>query len=64
MQQRLADLGYDPGPVDGVVGARTRAAIRAFQKDNELPETGTYVVRVSARNLATTGSYTVTRGCP
>jgi hypothetical protein len=28
-----------------------------------LPETGTYVVRVSARNLATTGSYTVTRGC-
>ncbi|MGH6920707.1 MAG: trypsin-like peptidase domain-containing protein, partial [Geminicoccaceae bacterium] len=40
VQQRLADLGYDPGPVDGVVGPRTRAAIRAFQADLGLPVDG------------------------
>ncbi|MGH6896894.1 MAG: trypsin-like peptidase domain-containing protein [Geminicoccaceae bacterium] len=40
VQQRLADLGYDPGPVDGVVGPSTRAAIRAFQADAGLPVDG------------------------
>jgi TPR repeat protein/S1-C subfamily serine protease len=40
VQQLLADLGYDPGPADGVVGPRTRAAIRAFQADVGLPVDG------------------------
>jgi S1-C subfamily serine protease len=40
VQQRLGDLGYDPGPVDGVVGPSTRAAIRAFQADAGLPVDG------------------------
>ena len=31
VQQLLIDRGEDPGPVDGVCGARTIAAIRAFQ---------------------------------
>ncbi len=31
VQRALARLGYDPGPFDGVVGLRTRAAVRAFQ---------------------------------
>jgi hypothetical protein len=31
VQQLLTDRGEDPGPVDGVCGARTIAAIRAFQ---------------------------------
>lgn len=39
-QRRLAALGYDPGPADGVAGARTRAAIEAFERDNGLPVTG------------------------
>jgi peptidoglycan hydrolase-like protein with peptidoglycan-binding domain len=26
--------GYAPGPVDGLVGPRTRTAIRQFQQDN------------------------------
>ncbi len=33
VQTKLAALGYDPGPVDGVMGRRTRAAIQAFQAD-------------------------------
>jgi peptidoglycan hydrolase-like protein with peptidoglycan-binding domain len=39
-QQRLADLGYDPGEADGVLGPRTRAAVTAFQKDKGLSATG------------------------
>ena len=27
LQQALADAGYDPGPVDGDFGPRTRAAV-------------------------------------
>lgn len=30
----------DPGPIDGVMGARTQAALRAYQKDQNLPQTG------------------------
>jgi len=33
IQQGLLNIGYDPGPVDGLYGNRTRAAIEAFQKD-------------------------------
>ena len=30
LQQALADRGHDPGPVDGVMGTRTRAALRKY----------------------------------
>jgi hypothetical protein len=40
VQADLWDLGYDPGPVDGLLGARTRAAIRAYQRDAGLPVDG------------------------
>ncbi|EAS51725.1 putative efflux transporter, RND family, membrane fusion protein subunit [Aurantimonas manganoxydans SI85-9A1] len=40
LQQRLETLGYSPGTVDGVLGASTRAAIRAYQRDNGLEVTG------------------------
>jgi len=40
VQEALADEGYDPGPIDGALGARTRDAIIDFQKDHSLAVTG------------------------
>jgi len=40
VQERLADLGYDPGPADGKVGERSRGAVVAFQKVEGLARTG------------------------
>jgi peptidoglycan hydrolase-like protein with peptidoglycan-binding domain len=36
LQQRLTDLGYDPGAVDGRWGAATSFAVWAFQKVNHI----------------------------
>lgn len=40
LQTALERLGFDPGPIDGLFGPKTRAGIVAFQKSRELPETG------------------------
>ena len=40
IQDKLTELGYDPGPSDGTIGPQTRAAIRAYERDNGLPERG------------------------
>ena len=40
-QQLLANLGYDPGPVDGMPGNKTRSAVGQYQKDRGLVEDGT-----------------------
>jgi protocatechuate 3,4-dioxygenase beta subunit len=40
VQQQLTNLGYDPGPVDGLIGPMTRNAIRGFQEDQKLPVNG------------------------
>ena len=39
-QERLAALGLSPGPIDGVLGDRTREALRSFQRRHDLPVTG------------------------
>ena len=39
-ERRLAELGYDPGPVDGVMTGRTRQALRSYQADSALPVNG------------------------
>jgi hypothetical protein len=36
VQRALVRLGYRPGPVDGVLGPRTRHAVRQFQEDRHL----------------------------
>ena len=40
MQQALKDKGFDPGPIDGVHGPRTTAAVRDFQKAENVTVTG------------------------
>lgn len=40
VQKALQEKGKDPGPIDGLMGPRTQAALRDFQKDQKLPETG------------------------
>lgn len=40
VQQKLNELGYNAGPVDGLMGRRTRTAIIAFQQDRGLTATG------------------------
>ena len=40
IQHDLASLRYGPGPADGIMGRKTRRAIRAFQAKKGLPITG------------------------
>ena len=40
LQQRLADLGYDVGTIDGLAGTQTYYAITAFQRVEGLSRTG------------------------
>jgi peptidoglycan hydrolase-like protein with peptidoglycan-binding domain len=49
MQQILQDEGHYRGKVDGVVGLRTRASIRGFQKVENLPVTGELDVQTAGK---------------
>ena len=40
-QQALRASGINTGPTDGIVGRKTRAAIRSYQRKSSLPVTGT-----------------------
>ena len=40
VQERLTNLGYDPGKIDGISGPRTSAAISTFQAEHGLEPTG------------------------
>jgi membrane-bound lytic murein transglycosylase B len=40
IQEMLRDQGFDPGPIDGVIGAQTRQAIKEFQRTAKLPADG------------------------
>lgn len=39
-QAALLYLGFDPGPIDGFRGRRTRSALMQFQEQSGLPDTG------------------------
>ena len=55
LQTRLAAAGHDPGPIDGVFGARTEAAVRALQQAHSLPVSGAVDAATwSALEVATT----------
>src|SRR5438477_11143074 len=51
VQERLARSGYYRGPVDGVMGPRTRYAIRVYERRHGLPADGI----IDRRLLATMG---------
>ena len=40
VQRKLAEKGFDPGPIDGTTGSRTRGALKRFQRSSGLSETG------------------------
>jgi peptidoglycan hydrolase-like protein with peptidoglycan-binding domain len=40
VQQRLVEFGHDPGTVDGIMGERTRDALRSFQQSRGIEPTG------------------------
>jgi hypothetical protein len=41
VQTLLKDKGFDPGPIDGVVGPRTTSALRDFQERFGIKSSGT-----------------------
>ena len=69
LQQTLQDKGDYRGKVDGVIGLRTRASIRAYQKAENLPATGQLDTQtagklgVRAEGGEETG-YEITKGKP
>ncbi len=52
IQARLAALGFDPGPIDGIDGPKTDAAIRAFQAARGLAVDGIVGPQTRAALLA------------
>jgi hypothetical protein len=51
VQERLARTGYYRGPIDGVIGPRTRYALQAYERNHGLPADGI----IDARLLRTMG---------
>src|SRR6185295_6082288 len=62
-QLTLARQGISPGPIDGVTGSQTRAALRAFQQREKMPASGELDGATRARltlDVPTYASYTIT----
>jgi len=53
LQRRLRSLGYEPGPIDGLLGDATREAIKKFQRDNDLDVTGEITATLANALFAT-----------
>jgi hypothetical protein len=51
-QQALRSKGFDPGPIDGIQGPRTTAAVRDFQDKENLTVTGQLDAETNARLMA------------
>jgi peptidoglycan hydrolase-like protein with peptidoglycan-binding domain len=52
LEQHLSEAGFDPGPVDGKVDARTQQAVREFQRAKGLDATGLLDAGTQAALLA------------
>lgn len=55
LQRLLGALGYDVGDADGILGSRTRTAVRDFQENSGMPTDGyaSYELLTTLRVLAT-----------
>lgn len=51
VQRALRQRGFNAGPIDGVVGRRTRAALASFQEAQGLPQSGFTLETLSALGL-------------
>jgi len=52
VQRALSRLGYDPGPVDGLMGSKTRGAIAAYEEDKGWEASGRISQRLQDRLVA------------
>ena|SRR5438132_8791316 len=50
LQEALRELGHDPGPIDGQFGARTEAAVKAYQQERGIAVDGV-VGPITWRNI-------------
>jgi peptidoglycan hydrolase-like protein with peptidoglycan-binding domain len=57
VQEALKAQGHDPGPIDGVMGPQTQEALRAYQRSQNLTETGRLDPETSEK-LGVTGGVT------
>jgi peptidoglycan hydrolase-like protein with peptidoglycan-binding domain len=48
-QQALTDKGFNPGPVDGLMGPQTRAAVQDFQRKEGLEANGQLDAKTMSR---------------
>ena len=51
-QMALRDKGHNPGPIDGVMGPRTSAAVREFQQKENLTASGQLDAETRAKLMA------------
>ncbi len=63
-QRMLAQLGYQPGEIDGVLSHQTRAAIRKFQRDNFLLPNGRMTRQVGRMLRAKSQMFRTARDFP
>lgn len=60
IQKALASLQFDVGPIDGIIGMRTRNAVKAFQKTANIPVDGIVgPITIAALHIATQGDFKI-----
>ena len=52
IQKRLKRNGYDPGPIDGIMGPKTRRALELEKQDNTIGYLNPSIPTVSINTLA------------
>lgn len=56
VQEILSKMGYDPGPVDGLIGPGTARAIRSFEEQQKMPQKGRISGKVLKALIEVTGA--------